>query len=102
MVGLSTQRGTWITEQVIRDGGPMNNDPVMRPGHPRWSEFISMLSHAVICLDTTENTRDVLNRMSGVDVDQSLTVLSGMGGVCDCRIVFEVAEASDRLGGYEL
>lgn len=63
----------------------------MVPGHPRWREFIAQLSKVERCDRTTAHAREVLGRMSGVDVERSLRALERMGGYCDCAIVFDLA-----------
>jgi hypothetical protein len=69
----------------------MYRSDVMTPGHPRWNEFVDMLSHAVICSGNSDNARRVLVAMGGLNETASLEALRRLGGRCDCEIVFEVA-----------
>jgi hypothetical protein len=61
----------------------------MRPGHPRWVEFLTRLDAVPRCTRTTENARMILAAMEGVDVEGSLHEL---GGRCDCAILYGVGE----------
>lgn len=74
----------------------MSQPHVMRPGHARWSEFAEKLSRSCICFETTENARQVLSSMAGIDVERSLETLRILGGSCDCEIVFGIAGLSGR------
>lgn len=75
----------------------MSSFATMTPAHPRWQEFVDRLSHACICIDSTENARRVLADMTGLDVDASLAALRVLGGGCDCAIVFEIAGVRERF-----
>ena len=75
----------------------MNSFAIMTPAHPRWQEFVDRVSHACICLDSTENARRELTAMGDLDVEGSLASLRVLGGACDCAIVFEVAGVHERF-----
>ena len=75
----------------------MTSFAIMTPAHPRWQEFVDRLSHACICIDSTDNARRVLATMPDLDVEGSLAALRVLGGACDCAIVFEVAGVGERF-----
>lgn len=75
----------------------MESDTVMRPGHPRWREFLDRLDAVPRCTRTTENARAILGTMPGVDVARSMYTLRELGGYCDCAILYDVdADGSTR------
>ena len=69
----------------------MGTAELMTAGHPRWHEFIHALSRSVVCRRTTSNARQVLESMTGINVDASLEALRLQGGQCDCEIVYGLA-----------
>ena len=73
----------------------MERDDVMTPDHPRWTDFLEKLSRTLICERTTSNAKNVLTQMGGIDVDRSLEALRGLGGRCDCEIVFDLGHLRD-------
>jgi hypothetical protein len=74
----------------------MSDREIITPRHPRWQDFVERLSHACICVETTENARRVLSAMGRIDVEATLVALRALGGTCDCAIVFEVAGVPER------
>ena len=75
-----------------------DSEKIMVPGHPRWPEFISRLSHARICFGNTRQARLTLAGMADIDVEGSLRELARLGGACDCQIELDVANASESMG----
>ncbi len=75
----------------------MNASAIMRPGHPRWREFLTRLDAVPRCSKTTENARAILAGMDGVDVNLSLRVLRGLGGCCDCAIRYDLEEETSQF-----
>lgn len=76
-------------------------DPVIRPGHPRWDEFVSRLAGPEACsfvgdrwTCNSEIERPfagaILTDMGGVDVESTLEFFETQGGFCDCEILFNV------------
>jgi hypothetical protein len=82
---------------------------VMTPKHPKWSEFMERLEGPEGCDfkqqipgDTRSTTwkckngndksyaRSILETMSDIDVEDSLTWIHKQGGHCDCEILFNV------------
>jgi hypothetical protein len=76
----------------------MDANSIMRPGHPRWREFLARLDAIPRCTKTTENAQVILATMQEVDVDRSLSALRELGGCCDCAILYDVEGASTRSG----
>ncbi len=78
----------------------------MRPGHPRWDEFLEHLEGPEGCNFTQEDPNDaetirwacqndhaaartILGTMEGVDVEASLAFF---GHYCDCEILLNLVE----------
>jgi hypothetical protein len=69
----------------------VRGEQVITPEHPLWMEFLSRLSRAPICRDTTAHAREALASLGNVDVDETLRTLAALGGLCDCAIEFDIA-----------
>jgi hypothetical protein len=69
----------------------VGSDRIMTPEHPLWPDFLSKLRSIPICFGTTRQARAALETMSGIDVQESLDALAGLGGTCDCSIELDVA-----------
>ena len=69
----------------------VGSDRIMTPEHPLWHDFLSKLRSIPICSGTTRQARAALETMSGIDVQESLDALAGLGGTCDCSIELDVA-----------
>ena len=70
---------------------------IMVPGHPRWYEFVTELSRARVCFGSTRQARELMARMGGIDVEESLLGLGRLGGTCDCAIEHDVTRLPMRL-----
>jgi len=71
----------------------------VQPAHPRWKELLTKLEAVQRCQRTTEHTRAILATMDGVDVDASLLALRGLGGYCDCAILYDIEEEARQRAG---
>jgi len=80
-------------------------DSALKPGHPRWREFIDRLAgpegcdfrekegggdYTWKCYNGHELAREILEKMGGIDVEATLGYCREHGGHCDCEIVFNV------------
>jgi hypothetical protein len=81
---------------------------VMKPGHPRWSEFVKRLEGpegvnmregrdgALVwdCASNYRGTAAVLARMglSASDVEATFQYFRSCGGYCDCEVLLNVVE----------
>lgn len=77
---------------------------IMRPGHPRWEDFIVRLHGPEGCNFTGEGasmsftcdgstlskSEAILTDMGDIDVDESLDYFRDHGGHCDCEVIFNV------------
>ncbi len=85
----------------------------MRPGHPRWEEFLERLESCEGCNFTQEDPNDaetirwtcqndhrgaraILGTMEEVNVDASIGYFEGAHAHCDCEILFNLDEAKDE------
>lgn len=79
---------------------------VLKPGHPRWEEFIDRLEGPEGC-DFREDDRGkivwacyggydkrfaeaILKTMPEIDSEKSIEFFNDHGGHCDCEIIFNV------------
>jgi hypothetical protein len=83
----------------------------MTPRHPRWAEFVAIMSGPLGCNFQEEHgkttwqcdggtdkklaTRTLRERFPDVDVAGSLAYFEQHGGYCDCEILFTVADDAD-------
>lgn len=81
-------------------------DDTMRPGHPRWGEFVERLTGpGALNLRLTRGgqpvwtcdgqypptqAKRILREMKNINVEISIEYLMGRGGNCDCEIVWNV------------
>jgi len=65
----------------------------MTPEHPRWGELIARLEKVERCARSTANARAIMESMGGIDITASLEALRRLGGVCDCSILYDVADS---------
>ncbi|HEU4941559.1 MAG TPA: hypothetical protein VFT97_08080 [Candidatus Eisenbacteria bacterium] len=87
------------SESTLRDvEDDVGSDRIMTPEHPLWSDFLSKLSRIPICTGTTRQARTALAAMPGIDVQESLDALAGLGGTCDCSIELDVAPMAMSSG----
>lgn len=83
------------------------DDNRMNPRHPRWDEFVELLSHAEgikIAVNKDDEvhwecpndenlplTVRILGQMHGVDVIGSRTYFHSEGAFCDCEVLWNLA-----------
>jgi hypothetical protein len=82
---------------------------IMKPGHPKWWEFIKALEGpdgcnfrereedgktAWNCGGGTDQSlaRAILEKMGDIDIESSLAYFTERGGHCDCEILFNVVD----------
>jgi hypothetical protein len=76
----------------------MSEAEVLRPGSPRWPQFIEQLE-SMIALHGCDGARGetvhrraklVMCNMGCIDIDASLAYFEENGGYCDCEILLNV------------
>ena len=92
-----------------KQSGAIHPQRFIRPGHPRWREFLEKLEGVDGCDfkkdekgETTWSCKGgndkslataIMQSMGDVDVPGSLTYFESHGGHCDCEILFNIAAA---------
>jgi hypothetical protein len=89
---------------------------IMKPGHPRWSEFIGRLkgpegcnfiahelgnpaSITYRCLGGKDKSKAIaiMKEMGGLNIRGSLLYFEKHGGFCDCEILFNVEVSAHEM-----
>ncbi len=64
---------------------------IMSYNHARWEEFVDeLLRRFRKCDHTYRTTRAILQKMQGINVNNTLAVFAMLGGYCDCEVLLNV------------
>jgi hypothetical protein len=74
---------------------------ILTPTSPRWNEFLSQLSVAVLsagCKHDFNHAKRLMGAMSAINIPESLSYFRERGGYCDVEILLNVMgdETSER------
>lgn len=69
---------------------------IMSQDHPRWDEFIEKLEDSDAMQKCSAKTdriyaKNILETMSDIDIEGSMSFFESRGGFCDCEILLNIA-----------